>query len=599
MKKENHVERTEKMKKIWKKIKRKGTKTRKIGKKFTLNNVTLTRKYGIVFTAMLLLFFISTSFVYISLKTVQNDLKELERSAERSVLLMSMAQLFEERYAILVEYLFLPTPELEAAYTDNSENFAQMMETIEPYLDTEEMHNIFDIIVKNNEDYDFLFDGLSQEAAGDFEKLSYLKTIQSRAETFKDQTFYALGFLRNMIDERRTEAVEETNGSLALSSTSLIASFVISVSLAATFLILIHRSIKGRLSSIISFSKKLTDGQLQVEDIHDSGKDELALISTTLNEMKHRLSTMMGKIAEASQEVGEKSVFLSSFSEQLKEDSSNVYSNMQNLMAGMEEQSSTFMNISDSVKNFSLQLDTINDSGQEMNGSAAHIQDLTQRGKDQMGKSILQIEELKSTVNESNEKLKLLHDRTNEISHFVRVIKDIAGQTNLLALNASIEAARAGQYGRGFAVVADEIRKLSEEVEMSVKQITELVESVNKETDGVRVSLERGSNEVNNSVSLIHESGSYFNDIHDNIVDMTAKVKGNAEAVNEMAANSQVIQTAIEETAVTSEDAVENVEGVTKTLDGQQQQVEELAQRIQELMETTERLNEFIRQYDR
>ncbi|SDZ18638.1 methyl-accepting chemotaxis protein [Evansella caseinilytica] len=587
------------MKKIWKKIKRKGTKTRKIGKKFTLNNVTLTRKYGIVFTAMLLLFFISTSFVYISLKTVQNDLKELERSAERSVLLMSMAQLFEERYAILVEYLFLPTPELEAAYTDNSENFAQMMETIEPYLDTEEMHNIFDIIVKNNEDYDFLFDGLSQEAAGDFEKLSYLKTIQSRAETFKDQTFYALGFLRNMIDERRTEAVEETNGSLALSSTSLIASFVISVSLAATFLILIHRSIKGRLSSIISFSKKLTDGQLQVEDIHDSGKDELALISTTLNEMKHRLSTMMGKIAEASQEVGEKSVFLSSFSEQLKEDSSNVYSNMQNLMAGMEEQSSTFMNISDSVKNFSLQLDTINDSGQEMNGSAAHIQDLTQRGKDQMGKSILQIEELKSTVNESNEKLKLLHDRTNEISHFVRVIKDIAGQTNLLALNASIEAARAGQYGRGFAVVADEIRKLSEEVEMSVKQITELVESVNKETDGVRVSLERGSNEVNNSVSLIHESGSYFNDIHDNIVDMTAKVKGNAEAVNEMAANSQVIQTAIEETAVTSEDAVENVEGVTKTLDGQQQQVEELAQRIQELMETTERLNEFIRQYDR
>ncbi|MDW0112018.1 methyl-accepting chemotaxis protein [Sporosarcina saromensis] len=78
-----------------------------------------------------------------------------------------------------------------------------------------------------------------------------------------------------------------------------------------------------------------------------------------------------------------------------------------------------------------------------------------------------------------------LETHAEGIQDIVKTIRAIAAQTNLLALNAAIEAARAGEHGRGFDVVAKEVRKLSANVEQSIVEVREGVESITSEIQNI------------------------------------------------------------------------------------------------------------------
>jgi len=76
-----------------------------------------------------------------------------------------------------------------------------------------------------------------------------------------------------------------------------------------------------------------------------------------------------------------------------------------------------------------------------------------------------------------------IHEALSEVKNLTtltKLIREITEQTNLLALNAAVVAARAGAAGRSFAVIAREIRKLSQQIEDTTKQIETQIVSIVK-----------------------------------------------------------------------------------------------------------------------
>ena len=107
---------------------------------------------------------------------------------------------------------------------------------------------------------------------------------------------------------------------------------------------------------------------------------------------------------------------------------------------------------------------------------------------------------------------------SQEITHIISVIDEIAFQTNLLALNAGVEAARAGDSGRGFAVVAQEVRALAQRSAEAAKEIKTLIST--------------SSQQVEAGVGLVGRTGEAL----ERIVSQIAEIDG---LVSEIAASAQ------------------------------------------------------------
>lgn len=80
-----------------------------------------------------------------------------------------------------------------------------------------------------------------------------------------------------------------------------------------------------------------------------------------------------------------------------------------------------------------------------------------------------------------------LKEANKQMIKAIESIENITKQTNLLSLNSSIEAARAGEAGRGFSVVATEIKKLADKSFAATKDITGLIDNMQKKTTEVIV----------------------------------------------------------------------------------------------------------------
>jgi methyl-accepting chemotaxis protein len=377
---------------------------------------------------------------------------------------------------------------------------------------------------------------------------------------------------------------------------SIIASVIV-ILFAVVSAIFTSRVITKPIKVVMERMRSMASGDLSQQPIRTNSQDEVGQLVDSTNQMSEKVRDLLQQINDVSGTVSAQSEELTQSAIEVREGSNQVAMTMQEMAIGSEAQASHTTDLSATMSEFTAKIQKLNVNGGQIQQSSNQIISLTGSGSELMEASSTQMVKIDQIVQDAVLKVKELDAKSKEISTLVEVIKAIADQTNLLALNAAIEAARAGEHGRGFAVVADEVRKLAEQVAVSVTEITSIVKGIQSETDNVTDSLEMGYHEVEQGTKKIEATSLTFKNIDTALNKMAKDIQSVIGTLSMISEDSQNMNSKIEEIAAISEEASAGVEQTSASSQQTSSSMEEVAKSSEDLAKLAEQMNDLVRKF--
>ena len=288
--------------------------------------------------------------------------------------------------------------------------------------------------------------------------------------------------------------------------------------------IYITNSIRKPIYKMVSGANFFAEGDLK-KPIDINSSDEFGQLADALNKMRENFNIIIKQIKD--------------YSYQLDESFTNVFETSGSSAAAALEMAKTISAIADSTEN---QMNSINttsnvvkslsegsynvaENAKTVASMAEEASHAAKDGRALIINAVKQMDSINNSVNKSANVIIHLGQRSQEIGKIVDTISGIANQTNLLALNAAIEAARAGEQGKGFAVVASEVRKLAVQSDESAKQISQMINEIQRETNEAVTVMKDGTEDVEQGSIVVNKAGKEFESITILIGDLTKKVQ--------------------------------------------------------------------------
>jgi methyl-accepting chemotaxis protein len=314
-------------------------------------------------------------------------------------------------------------------------------------------------------------------------------------------------------------------------------------------------------------------------------------------DMRGRLTGMLGDVTQTSQTVSAASQQMASTSEEAGRAVSEIAHAVGDVAAGAERQVSSVESVRIVIEEVAQATRQSADQLSATGEAAKQATDIAQNGIQAAEKASEAMAAVAEATGAASERISELGEKSERIGGIVATITGIAEQTNLLALNAAIEAARAGEQGRGFAVVAEEVRKLAEDSQQAAALIEGLIGEIQAETHKAVEAVELGAQRTEDGVQTVNEARGRFEDIGGSVSDMNERIHEVTTAMEQITASTQGILESVSDVASVAEENSASSEEVSASTQQTAASTEEISSTAQSLAGTAEHLDEIVGQF--
>lgn len=233
----------------------------------------------------------------------------------------------------------------------------------------------------------------------------------------------------------------------------------------------------------------------------------------------------------------------------------------------------------------------------ELYQNAEEMKNQNQKATETLNELIAVNKETSEAMNRVQSQTNLTNESAVQIQTAIDIISDIATQTNLLSLNASIEAARAGEHGKGFAVVAEEVRKLADQSQAAVSEVTLSIQALLDNSNTSVEIMDTVIDEVGKQSQKMEDTQEVFEKLKNNIEHVVTAVDQISKEIITVDEGKDKVLGNLESLSAISEENAASTEETSATMVEVSEIVAKCNEEVNELVDLAENLTENVTKF--
>lgn len=263
--------------------------------------------------------------------------------------------------------------------------------------------------------------------------------------------------------------------------------------------------------------------------------------------------------------------------------SKNISNAVEEIARGAGGQADNASNISVAAKNAVKVVMETSNMSDEMNKNIDEVNVVVKDGLGEMRNMLEQMNTVSRAMKSAYSTVDELKANISKINESLNLIVGISEQTNLLSLNASIEAARAGEAGKGFAVVASEVQKLADASGNAVKEISEIISTINQKSDETFKVVEEGNVAIKSGKDNVEKVCGNFEKLDKAFDKINSVMVKERELIEKIHSTFSAIENQITEVASVSQENAASTEEISAEVEEQSSKISNIKLSISEL----------------